>query len=389
MNYSLTLATIILFMLNMFDFNKKFFEKYQSKILFVSNKWYLRWLLGLHRLPKKIKHLKINKITPNSIYSNIGKPFSKRGKYKQKITGYFFNRPRFAEALAYNLSPFCYFANFRARKMVWRFSPIGLVGMFIFGLLLRKGLGLPFAIIGTTTDYAPSGDGYTYYRTGAINTGSGVSWASFRTGAAGVVSQGDASTYIALVEADNVQDKWRLNWRSHFYFDTSSLDDGATISGATANFYGATKVKYVMTGDPSINIYSTTSTGTTTIATADHQLVSYTALATAIPYNDYSTIGYNVFTYLDTANISKTGYTRLGTREAAYEAADIEPTWANIGYFAFTAYMSEETGTDKDPYLAITYTTTSIKSINGLAIASVKSKNGLAIADIKSINGLA
>lgn len=37
---------------------------------------------------------------------------------------------------------------------------------------------------------------------------------------------------------------------------------------------------------------------------------------------------------------------------------------------------------------APTAPTSSIKSVNGLAIASVKSKNGLAIASIKSINGL-
>lgn len=37
----------------------------------------------------------------------------------------------------------------------------------------------------------------------------------------------------------------------------------------------------------------------------------------------------------------------------------------------------------------VTYTTTSIKNVNGLAVASVKSKNGLAIASIKNFNGLA
>ena len=39
--------------------------------------------------------------------------------------------------------------------------------------------------------------------------------------------------------------------------------------------------------------------------------------------------------------------------------------------------------------LTYPFTTTSIKSINGLAKASVKSKNGLAVASIKSFNGLA
>lgn len=41
------------------------------------------------------------------------------------------------------------------------------------------------------------------------------------------------------------------------------------------------------------------------------------------------------------------------------------------------------------PKLVVTYTTSQIKSINGLAKANIKSINGLAIASIKSRNGLA
>lgn len=44
--------------------------------------------------------------------------------------------------------------------------------------------------------------------------------------------------------------------------------------------------------------------------------------------------------------------------------------------------------TAKRPYLEITYTTTSIKSINSLAKSSCKSYNGLAMSSIKNINGL-
>ena len=39
----------------MFNFNQQFFEEHQSKLLFIANKGYLRFLLGLNRLPKELK----------------------------------------------------------------------------------------------------------------------------------------------------------------------------------------------------------------------------------------------------------------------------------------------------------------------------------------------
>ena len=53
-----------------------------------------------------------------------------------------------------------------------------------------------------------------------------------------------------------------------------------------------------------------------------------------------------------------------------------------------------ETGT-RDEILAVVYvsetvaTGSSIKTVNGLALASVKTVNGLALASVKTVNGLA
>ena len=41
------------------------------------------------------------------------------------------------------------------------------------------------------------------------------------------------------------------------------------------------------------------------------------------------------------------------------------------------------------PKLVITYTSTAIKTFNGVAMASVKTINGVAMASIKTINGVA
>ena len=58
----------------------------------------------------------------------------------------------------------------------------------------------------------------------------------------------------------------------------------------------------------------------------------------------------------------------------------ITPSWTNGSGFAQASVIVAS--------WSPTAAATSIKSLNGLAIASVKSRNGLAIASIKSINGL-
>ena len=50
--------------------------------------------------------------------------------------------------------------------------------------------------------------------------------------------------------------------------------------------------------------------------------------------------------------INKTGYTKLGLR--SIRDADDAGSWTNS---ETDWYMSENTGTDKDPYLSVTYTT--------------------------------
>ena len=141
----------------MFNFDKQFFHKNQTRLLRVANSVWLRWLLGLNRLPKEFKGLKIDKITPNSIHHKIGKVIKIKGKwrYREEFKAEFFTRPRFAEALAYNLSPFCYFQELRSKRMVWRFSPAGLAYVLLFGLL-GKFAGLPLAFMGTTSTFYPA-----------------------------------------------------------------------------------------------------------------------------------------------------------------------------------------------------------------------------------------
>ena len=107
------------------DFNKNYFERNQKTLLYIANHWWSRWILGLHRIDKKLKGHKIIKINTSSFFYEA--------KNKQ-TTGIFYTRPRFAEALAYNLSPLAYLQNANQTGFRFRFSPVGTLAMLLLGV---------------------------------------------------------------------------------------------------------------------------------------------------------------------------------------------------------------------------------------------------------------
>lgn len=370
------------------DFNEDFFEENQSTILFVANKWYLKWLIGLNSLPKQLKGKRIDKITPNSIHTVTG---IKNDKYKVK--GTFFTRPRFAEALAFNLSPFAYLMNNAQTKFQWRFSPVGAMAMLLL-TLITKGAGIGFAFFGTTTSYyAGAGDGVCeIYFSGSgwdtthdASSSNRVDYSNDRTG---VSQHGLASSF------DSHGGYFGFD-RGFMPVDTSGLPDSISISEAKFYLYVILVEYQDNDSDAFINVVQTTSASTSSLVAADYSkcgdINDPDEGATRIDLDTFTNNAYNYFTLNSTGRewISTTGYTKLGLREG-HDILDNPIVGGGGTYNSLGCRFSRYTGTGSDPYLEITYTeiTTDIKSYNGLAIANVKSINGLAIADTKSINGL-
>jgi hypothetical protein len=327
----------------MFKFDEQFFTKHQKTLLYIANKWYLRWLLGLNRLPKELKNIKIDKITPNSIHSVIGK-LNKNGRPKYKVNGYFFTGPRFAEALAHNLSPFCYFQNFSTGKMVWRFSPIGVLGCLLIALYPKIIGG--FCFFGTTTTYKPSAaSGQGMY------SGDASSWSTAR----------NASSALGLQNSfySSVSGGYYYCIRAAFTIDTSGIGSGSTISSAYWSL--------VMAGDACgtageyYNLFDYS--GANTVATDsfnDMTVDSPTAYTTAWQGSEV-TDG----TRFNTANwnstglgiISKTGSSKFSMRNH-YDYNNSAPLGRKYMYF----YQYANTTTD--PYLSVTYTTAVANTTN-------------------------
>jgi hypothetical protein len=319
----------------MFDFNSKLFNKNQKILLFIANRWYLNWLLGLNRLPKNLKGIRIDRITPNSIHHIVG----------NEIIGEFFTRPRFAEALAYNLSPFVYLSNFRKNKMVWRFSPFGIIGCLLLLLLPKESFG--FSFIGTTTSYyAGAGDGWTSV---GWNYGDNT-WAAAHnaTSATETDYTGANGTACMVANYSNTY-KYYIN-RCFFPIDTSGLTSSATISSASMFLYSHLENAGQPSGREQVLVEGTQSS-TSQLVANDYDNIGSTAWSSVVEAT--TTQAYKEFALNASglAGISKTGYTKLAGRDKK----DLDNS-APTNYYYNTLYFSEETGTSKDPYLEITYT---------------------------------
>lgn len=213
----------------------------------------------------------------------------------------------------------------------------------------------------TTSYYSGAGDGWIQegevasWNTIHDNTGnSGGGAAVPATATIEVWSYGDGSGNIYIT-------------RGFVPVDTSGLPDSTTISAASLNVYVTTTMNGDNDGDDWINVIGDTSQASTdTLARADFNncgaVDNPTEYASRIDItSSFTTNQYNAFTFNSTgiAAISKTGYTKLGVREG-HDCIDSPINTNSHTGIKFNA--SEQTDTDKDPYLSVTYSTGSSAS---------------------------
>lgn len=132
-------------------------------------------------------------------------------------------------------------------------------------------------------------------------------------------------------------------YRGFLFFDTSSLPDGATITGATL------RVRYssTVTGSPSVSVQQATVASNTTVANADFDAFSATELAARVSpsVNTWAEFTLNAS---GLAAISKTGFTKFCLREAQ----DVDGTYSAAKY-GNVRTLDDST---YKPQLVVTYT---------------------------------
>jgi len=343
-------------------FDRKWFAKHQRGLLFLCNnfvlKYWFRWVLRLYGF-----------MLQNPIYK-------KEKKYKYNFLAYRLrwilriHRDVPFKKKIIRLEPNCYTwetgneneftTDFRthakfSKRIRYAFWYIWATLHYLDSLFNYYGLELNF---GYDTFYPDahteinSCDGYVEC------SGTNATWASLQSGN-GTIGN-DSATAVRAVVLETGTTAWTSIGRGFVFFDTSSLDDAATIDSAVASYY----YNYKSDGlscTPSFTIYNTTSTDTTAISTGAYQTAGTTRYSDEdMGYASFTTGAYRSLN-LNSAGlsaISKTGLTRHCIR-SNYDATNSEPSYTASREVNMWFRSADQSGTTTDPKLVVTYSTPS------------------------------
>lgn len=170
----------------------------------------------------------------------------------------------------------------------------------------------------------------------------GVSWADLHADP-GTHSYDDTIIFYTRLDTWSSPDQWGLIFRGILLFDTSAIPLDAKILSATI-----TLTKYWEFDNanwkPSLAIYASSPHSNTTLTPFDYQYLGSSPLSDILTWEQMQAPGPHIFTLNQSgrAHITRGGITKLGTREAKYDAPNIEPpfhAYAQVGWWIYAAEM--------------------------------------------------
>ena len=200
-----------------------------------------------------------------------------------------------------------------------------------------------------------------------------ATWSTIVAGAGNTLDNTSVDYSAPILWTSNTNNQFQVLGRTIYIFDTSSIPDTDTITSATFSLYGNLKTIGVGWGiSPSIDVYLATPASDAAIVATDFTQIGTTSqTGSALAYASFSTTGYNDFILNATgiSNISKTGNTRFGTREATYDVPNVDPSatsWVGNKLSYMDSFSHNQTGTANDPKLVVTHTTPSTSNASFL-----------------------
>jgi hypothetical protein len=342
-------------------FNQNFFEKHQSRLLWLLNykltKRWFRWVLRIRK--DDIGYDKpIEWILPNA--------YAVRGTKEQEFIADFRTHPKYGKRLYHAFKPLWWTMHFWDWVMADRFVP-----RWSFG----------FSTLTAYPDYpaVSTCDGYVY-------RSSDQTFANIQSGVGTAHSTSD--NYIDNhLDGSATTNQFAQLYRGIILFDTSALTSGATISAATLTLYSTDSNKANGVGSPDLHICSTTPASNTALANGDYSQFGSTSFGN-ITYSSWTNgVGAaNAITINASgiANISLTGITKWGSRLSWDINNNFTGTWANSSsYIKYAGASFAGSGTTDDPKLVVTYSNnvTTTKTQTGKArvqITSTQTQTGKA-----------
>lgn len=212
----------------------------------------------------------------------------------------------------------------------------------VSGLAWQTGTQTLGAVNGLTAD--GSVPAHTYYASSDALIGNNDNdWDTVHDGVNGGGGSIINSTGVYLTENAHIIIGYNIQ-RSFLYFDTSSIPAGATIIEAKLYLYGASNPY-----NTDIQVYEGTQADTLTTDDFDNYGSAWSS-------NIRIVVGqYNVITLNSTAlsGIAKGGTTKICLRQYDHDVLDVAPL---TGVYIVSVYSIDQEGTDKDPYLSVSYT---------------------------------
>lgn len=321
-------------------FNKKWFEKYQKRLLWLLNapiiKYWFRWCMRIRKCDCP-SSTKINQIMPNAFSYGA----KKVGKNRIQLTTDFRTHDKYAKRMYYAFKPFWYLLHFFDWVALDRFEQLSHLN---FGFL-------------TLTQFPGS--------IGSGNPADGQISVKFQAGNYTwpnlIISTGDGSdasdpTSLRIGSATS-SGKWNALDRCEAFFNTAALTSSAVISAPTTLSLYGTGQNDALAVTPNLDIYVANPSSTSSLTTSDWQNMGSTSqTGSPIAYASWVTSSYNDFTLNVYTNISKTGVSTFGIRNANYDVAATSPTWSSGATSSFQWASAAHTGTTHDPKLVVTYT---------------------------------
>lgn len=318
--------------INAHIFNRNWFRLNQRTLLFILNapfvKHLTRELLDItHIVPPDLKIIKIG-----------CNEFAYLNQYNE-IEHIFFGKARLSNKFAYRLRHFVTIAHWFDMNIA---NPI--IPQFNLGF--------------DTADYYPdadpestSVDGYTF-----ADNGNWTTWAAFISGAGtGASDDGTILTQVKYTaRAAPPNDRWTAIWRGFMLFDTSGLNDSASISDASINFLTlSTKNSGVGTFD--LYVVPASPASNTALTSSDHLSFTRTDYGNEtwsnLPASTWNRVSFNSS---GIASISKTGVSKYCFLGSWDYNQSFGGTWLSAATSDLVTYSIDQ-GT-YDPYLRVTYT---------------------------------
>ena len=187
----------------------------------------------------------------------------------------------------------------------------------------------------------------------------GLTWANMIIAAgSGSNDTSDGSDLgLMTIRGDGNNNEFDILYKSIFLFNTEPLPDDEEVTDVTFSIYGYGK-EDVLSVTPDINVYASTPFSNTALQNDDFVDIASTPFCdTPITYGNWKTGDpfWNdfVFNPAGKSAISKTGITKLGTRNANYDVSTTPPTWSEE-ISRLRGYYTEK-GTGFKPKLVVAY----------------------------------